>query len=239
MAREYFCAYHSLLRQMQNLSDAECGRLFRALLTYSETGELINLQGREIVAFDFAKYQIDRDKEAYDAKCSQNATNVSKRYDRIRPYTTVYDRNKEEEKEEGKEKEESSSTISDEIVCPPADAVGRVLNAWNGLNVLKPVKKLQAGTNRDTMLKARIREYGIDSVLEAVEIIPRCPFLLGENRNGWTITFDWFVKPNNFPKVLEGNYLNEDGEAKPNSKAPLVQSSAGDAEAAMVRRLNT
>lgn len=214
MAREYFCAYHSLLRQMQNLSDAECGRLFRALLTYSETGELINLQGREIVAFDFAKYQIDRDKEAYDAKCSQNATNVSKRYDRIRPNTTVYDRNKEEEKEEGKEKEESSSTISDEIVCPPADAVGRVLNAWNGLNVLKPVKKLQAGTNRDTMLKARIREYGVDSVLEAVEIIPRCPFLLGENRNGWTITFDWFVKPNNFPKVLEGNYLHGDGEAK-------------------------
>lgn len=213
MAREYFCAYHSLLRQMQNLSDAECGRLFRALLTYSETGELINLQGREIVAFDFAKYQIDRDKEAYDAKCSQNATNVSKRYDRIRPNTTVYDRNKEEEKEE-KEKEKSSSTISDEIVCPPADAVGRVLNAWNGLNVLKPVKKLQAGTNRDTMLKARIREYGVDSVLEAVEIIPRCPFLLGENRNGWTITFDWFVKPNNFPKVLEGNYLNGDGEAK-------------------------
>ena len=213
MAREYFCAYHSLLRQMQNLSDAECGRLFRALLTYSESGELINLQGREIVAFDFAKYQIDRDREAYDAKCSQNATNVSKRYDRIRPNTTVYDRNKEkgEGKEEGKEKEESSSTISDEIVCPPADAVGRVLNAWNGLNVLKPVKKLQAGTNRDTMLKARIREYGIDSVLEAVEIIPRCPFLLGENRNGWTITFDWFVKPNNFPKVLEGNYLNGDG----------------------------
>ena len=92
--------------------------------------------------------------------------------------------------------------------------MGRVLAAWNGLNVLKPVKKLQAGTNRDTMLKARIREYGIDSVLEAVEIIPRCPFLLGENRNGWTIAFDWFVKPNNFPKVLEGNYLNGDGAGK-------------------------
>ena len=44
MAREFFCAYHSYLNAMRKLSDAECGRLFRALLSYSAGEQLINLQ---------------------------------------------------------------------------------------------------------------------------------------------------------------------------------------------------
>ena len=28
------------------------------------------------------------------------------------------------------------------------------------------------------------------------------------------ITFDWFVLPNNFPKVLEGNYDNDKGQGQ-------------------------
>lgn len=96
--------------------------------------------------------------------------------------------------------------------CGSADAEQRVADAWNKLS-LKPISKIIPGKQRDVMLKARLREYGIDKVLEAIEIIPQCPFLMGDNRKGWTITFDWFVRPNNFPKVLEGNYLKSDSEA--------------------------
>lgn len=56
------------------------------------------------------------------------------------------------------------------------------------------------------MLKGRIREYGMDDLLKAMDNIRHSDFLRGENKNGWMITFDWFVKPNNFLKVLEGNY---------------------------------
>ena len=56
------------------------------------------------------------------------------------------------------------------------------------------------------MLHARIAEYGADAVLEAIEKIRGSDFLKGQNAKGWLITFEWFVKPNNFPKVLEGNY---------------------------------
>ena len=54
--------------------------------------------------------------------------------------------------------------------------------------------------------KGRIREYGMDDLLKAMDNIRHSDFLRGENKNGWMITFDWFVKPNNFLKVLEGNY---------------------------------
>ena len=56
------------------------------------------------------------------------------------------------------------------------------------------------------MLKGRIREYGMDDLLKAMDNIRHSDFLRGENKNSWMITFDWFVKPNNFLKVLEGNY---------------------------------
>lgn len=114
MAREYFCAYHSYIKQCKGLSDSELGRLFRALLEYSASGKVPELNGRESVAFDFMSANIDRDAEAYKDTCNRNRENISKRYDRIRPNTTVYETY--QEKEEEKEKEELlKKDISNEI----------------------------------------------------------------------------------------------------------------------------
>lgn len=55
-------------------------------------------------------------------------------------------------------------------------------------------------------LTARIREYGEAEVLRAIENVKHSEFLQGKTDGRWQITFDWFVKPNNFPKVLEGQY---------------------------------
>lgn len=97
----------------------------------------------------------------------------------------------------------------------PSD-VERVLAAWNSIKKIRPVRNILPGKNRDIMLRARIRENGIDAVLEAIENIKKSPFLLGDSKKGWQITFDWFVKPNNFPKVLEGNYI--EGDSQDNSQ---------------------
>lgn len=114
MAREYFCAYHSYIKQCKGLSDSELGRLFRALLEYSASGKVPELNGRESVAFDFMSANIDRDAESYKDTCNRNRENISKRYERIRPNTTVYETY--QEKEEEKEKEELlKKDISNEI----------------------------------------------------------------------------------------------------------------------------
>lgn len=76
MAIEYFCCYHSYRKKLANLSDQEVGRLFRALLEYSETGETQELTGRESVAFDFIVCDIDNSQENYNAKCRQNSKNA-------------------------------------------------------------------------------------------------------------------------------------------------------------------
>lgn len=104
---------------------------------------------------------------------------------------------------ESESESESNFTVSDETVC--RTDVQRVVDAWNTLGLTK-VTRLGENTSRNAMLKARLREYGLDAVLQAVEKVRNSRFLNGNSRNGWTITFDWFVRPNNFPKVLEGNY---------------------------------
>jgi len=111
----------------------------------------------------------------------------------------------EKEVEEGKKerREEEDYGIRD-TTCQTD--VQRIIETWNQCGAVE-VKTLSTTSKRYQMLKARIKEYGVDQVLEAVEMIKGSPFLLGQNKNGWTISFDWFVKPNNFPKVSEGYYL--------------------------------
>ena len=83
--------------------------------------------------------------------------------------------------------------------------VAQVVEAWNSLG-LSQVKKIVPGSDRDKQLKKRISDYGIDEVLRAIENVRASEFLKGGGEKGWTIQFDWFISPNNFAKVLEGNY---------------------------------
>lgn len=91
--------------------------------------------------------------------------------------------------------------------------VQRVVNAWNALGV-NPVSKIVSTSNRYKMIAARISEYGIDDVLKAVEKIRDSAFLRGGGSRGWCISFEWFARPNNFPKVLEGQYDDATKDAK-------------------------
>ena len=97
MGIEYFCCYHSYLEVMEQLNDAEKGRLFTACLQYSKTGEVPQLSGNERFVFPTFKAQIDRDNAKYQEKCRKQSENIKKRwntseYQSIPTDTTVYHR---------------------------------------------------------------------------------------------------------------------------------------------------
>lgn len=123
---------------------------------------------------------------------------------------TVKEKEKEKEVEIEKEKEKENEcyiylTSPNGDVCPTADAVKRVVEAWNALDIC-PISKIVSGSNRHTWLKARLKEYGEDAVLQAIDNVKSSDFLTGKTKEAFKITFDWFIRPNNFPKVLDGNY---------------------------------
>ena len=67
MARNYAALPYDYLEEMEALNDAEFGRLTRALLVYSMTGEQIALCGNERFYAKRVMAQEDRFKESYDS----------------------------------------------------------------------------------------------------------------------------------------------------------------------------
>ena len=110
--REYFHAYHSILESIEPLDDAERGRLFTALLSYSATGETPLLTGNERFLFPALRGQIDRDRARYEERCAQNRRNgaLGGRPPLPKPYAPqTPPKTKEKEKEKEKEKAISST----------------------------------------------------------------------------------------------------------------------------------
>lgn len=66
MARNYAALPYEYLEEMELLSDEEFGRLCRALLTYSSTGETTELEGAERYQWKRVQMQEDRFQDSYN-----------------------------------------------------------------------------------------------------------------------------------------------------------------------------
>ena len=60
---------------VDDLSDAEAGRLFKAVLHYGATQTVDQLPGQERLVFRMLKAQMDRDRGSYEKKSQQNREN--------------------------------------------------------------------------------------------------------------------------------------------------------------------
>ena len=82
---------------------------------------------------------------------------------------------------------------------------------------------------RKSNVRARIREYGgdVQKVYKAIDKAMASDFMNGKNGKGWVASFDWMMCPSNFPKVLEGNYDNE----QPAGNQPKAADKAQDPSA--------
>ena len=120
--------------------------------------------------------------------------------------------NKELDKKELDNKEKEIEEENDLIVSKDTirqTDVQRTIDEWNTLEEfgITPVKRMTP--KREQAVKARIRQNHMDDILEAIENIRHSSFLQGQNKNGWMVTFDWFLKPGNFAKVFEGQYADK------------------------------
>ena len=114
--------------------------------------------------------------------------------------------------EEVKDKDKESLRDTDVSLCgtephEKEDVYEEIVRHWNTLpDPIAKIAKISSRGDRRKLLNARIKDYGIENIHNAIEEIPKSDFLMGKGNKGWSISFDWFVRPNNFPKVLEGNY---------------------------------
>lgn len=113
---------------------------------------------------------------------------------------------KESKEEERKEKESK-------VVVPYA----AVIDLWNSVCTAYP-KVVKLTDSRRTKIKLRLGEFSGDPeqwlplTRQLFDRVQASNFLHGDNRNGWSATFDWlFENSGNWVKVMEGNYDNKGG----------------------------
>ena len=79
-----------------------------------------------------------------------------------------------------------------------------IVDEWNKIGLAR-VQSLSK--SRQDKIRLRVKEQGLERVLEALKHVERSSFLMGNNKQGWKCSFDWiFSNDSNIVKVLEGNY---------------------------------
>ena len=168
MAIEYFPCYHSYLARLAKLSDQEVGRLFRALLQYSATGECPELTGRESVAFDFIQFDIDQAHENFKERSRKNAENVQKRWNTND--TTEYDRIPSNTKDT-KAKAKAKANTKANSISPPTPSwrmlLASLLVEYDFADAL--AGKIQDWADYKDSRKEGYKEQGMKALLTTIQ----------------------------------------------------------------------
>ena len=140
MALSGFICHDDYLAKTAKLTDEEVGRLFRALMAYHATGEEKEITGREWLAFDFIREDIDRAEQAHEEKCRKNRENRMNAIDneRQRSSTDVNERqrsstykDKDKDNDNDKEKEKEKDNTKKRFIPPTLEQVTEYMKEIN------------------------------------------------------------------------------------------------------------
>ena len=101
---KYLKVFSDFASSLEPLGDAECGRLFKAMLEYARTGQEPDFRGNERFIWPTAKQSIDRDSETYRRKVDAALKATEKRYrtqmyDNVQKETSTCDNAQDKDKD--------------------------------------------------------------------------------------------------------------------------------------------
>ena len=121
---------------------------------------------------------------------------------------------KESEKKVTQRKEKEKDPERESL----ASQLSRIAEAWNQL----PLKKIARFTGkRKERTEMLLAQYPAEEIVRTIYSIARSRFLLGGGANHWQIRFDWLILPENFEKVRNGNYLDEEEDGTDGQQSSL------------------
>lgn len=87
------------------------------------------------------------------------------------------------------------------------ETIQKIGDYYNKMMADKAMPQVKAITpKRKSFVKNRIKEYGLAKVYDVINLASQSAFLNGSGNTGFVANFEWIMRPNNFIKVLEGNY---------------------------------
>ena len=170
---KYLKVFTDFASSLAPLSDAECGRLFKAMLEYAMSGQEPDLRGNERFVWPSAKASIDRDQQTYDRKAEGARKAARKRtstisYDIVQEksisYDIVQDKDKDKDKEEECARARETSTapfMTPEECDRAAEQYDRVKNTLVRVGIQPTLQAM------DTAM-GLLADYGEDRLLAAL-----------------------------------------------------------------------
>lgn len=233
-----FVFFKSFSDAMRELGAKNQLKLFWAINDYALYGREPDFKGCMKALWVSLVYIIDRNRKRYDASVrnGRKGAEYGKRGGRPKknpsPETPKKPLNDNVDVDDNEnvndEKEIIESDKSDSLSTPGVDTAGiqekiectsrkslidyvELANFFNSTldsenSTIPHVQKITG--RRRSLVEARCREYGREAVFLAITLAAKSDFLNGRSSTGWRTSFDWIFSPNNFPKVIEGNYQN-------------------------------
>lgn len=256
--------YADCIAIVEELTDEQAGKLFRAILSYINEEPVTEVQCDPAVsmAYKVMKNQIDRDSEKYNEICKRRSEygkrHKGNQYTRLKELQEKLEQmeqkfqlgtngtdNKNDSDNDSEVTKVTNNIINKatKVAMSPSgddaiDYAGLVkyfnatLKKYN--SVIPTIRDIK-GKRKDAV-RARVRERGKKSLATVFEKAAASDFLNGTNDRGFFATFDWIICPNNFIKVLEGNYDNRNNNGTANRQNNGAAQRANDA-ADIVARL--
>lgn len=224
MERESFVFYRSFRDAFRALDKDVRLRMYEAIIDYGLDLTEPHFEGIEKVLWTLIRPQLEANNKRFENGCkggapigNQNARKQPKNNQKItekQPKNNQKQPNVNENVNENdirtlKTSFKVSSFGANDAPADPKIDFEKIKGLWNdeaqkSHSLMPMLRSMQK--QRQKQIAARIREYGEEVFFDAMKKAVASDFLNGKNRRGWIASFDWFVKPTNFAKVVDGNY---------------------------------
>jgi len=89
-----------------------------------------------------------------------------------------------------------------------SEVFAQIMGEWNTLAVKHGLSSLNdiipgSARARNTIYLLSLEGFDFAAL---VRVIGSSPFLIGESKTGWKVSYDWAIKIDNYMKILEGQY---------------------------------
>ena len=227
MAKNTIIVYTDWMEQLQELSMEERGIILTAAINYQLGLELPKMDKSLKLFFITIRQSIDRDNAAYIIKCEKNRENgklggAPKGNQNAKKTTETSERLNEELKQP-KQPDNDNDNVNDndndnendkdndndsgggglEPPQPPLSELDafRIAQAWNEQICTQHISGLTKTRRK------KVQECGdINLLVDTISDLDQQHYLVKQAKAGKAVTFDWFIQPDNYRKVLEGNY---------------------------------
>ena len=222
MERETFIFYRSFRDAFRALDKDVRLRMYEAVINYGLDLIEPHFEGIEKVLWTLVRPQLEANNKRFENGCKGGAPignqNARKQPKDNRETTKKQPRNNQKQPNNNNNENDirtlktsfkvSSFGANDAPADPKID-FEKIKGSWNdeaqkSHSLMPKLRSMQK--QRQKQIAARIREYGEEVFFDAMKKAVASDFLNGKNRRGWIASFDWFVKPTNFAKVVDGNY---------------------------------